>query len=63
MLKQGIAKLNKPLFQIEMYLHHSVEIQDLSVTQNLREINFGESRSCKNAVFAIFGALKIAKNH
>ena len=27
------------------------------ITQILREINFGESRSPKTAVFAIFGAL------
>ena len=26
---------------------HSVEIQDFSVIQNLREINFGESRGSK----------------
>ena len=31
--------------------------QHFSVIQNLREINFGESRSSKTAVFAIFGAL------
>ena len=34
--------------------------QDISVTQILREIIFGESRRSKTAVFAIFGALKIA---
>ena len=45
-----------------------------SVTQILREINFGESISSKSAVFAIFGALnfvylvhfslhKLPKNH
>ena len=28
-----------------------------SVTQILREINFGELRSSKNAIFAILGAL------
>ena len=33
------------------------EIQDFSVIQILREINFGESRSSKNALFAILGAL------
>ena len=31
--------------------------QDFSVIQNLREINFGESRSSKTAVFGIFGLL------
>ena len=36
------------------WLLHS---QDFSVTQILREINFGESRSSKIANFAIFGAL------
>ena len=30
------------------------KFQDFSVIQILREINFGESRSSKNAVFAIF---------
>ena len=31
------------------------KFQDFSVTQILREINFGEFRSSKNAIFAIFG--------
>ena len=35
------------------------KLQDLSVTQILREINFGEYRSSKNAVLAILGALKM----
>ena len=30
------------------------KLQDFSVTQILREINLGESRSSKTAVFAIF---------
>ena len=30
---------------------------DFSVTQILREINFGEFRGSKSAIFAIFGAL------
>ena len=34
--------------------------QDFSVTQILREINFGEFWSYKAAVFAIFGVLKFA---
>ena len=33
------------------------KFQDFSVTQILREINFGESRTSKMAVFAILGAL------
>ena len=33
---------------------------DLSITQILREINFGESRGCKSAVFGIIGALNFA---
>ena len=38
--------------------HYTVwKIQDFPVTQILREINFGDSRSAKTAVFAIFGAL------
>ena len=32
------------------------KFQAFSVIQILREINFGESRSSKNAIFAIFGA-------
>ena len=35
------------------------KFHDFLVTQILREINFGESRSSKNAVFAIFGALNL----
>ena len=33
------------------------KFQNFSVIQNLREINFGESRSSKTAVFGIFGPL------
>ena len=33
------------------------KFQDFSITQILREINFGEIRSAKTAVFAIFGTL------
>ena len=33
------------------------KFQDFSVTQILREINYGESRSSKTAVFAILGVL------
>ena len=36
---------------------HSVELSDLSVTQMLCEINFGESRTSKTPFFAIFGTL------
>ena len=32
------------------------KFQDFSVIHILREINFGEFRSSKNAVFAIFGS-------
>ena len=35
------------------------KFQDFSVTQILREINYGESRKSKTAVFAIFGATKV----
>ena len=34
-------------------------LSGFSVTQILREINFGESRSSKTAVFAIFGPLTV----
>ena len=33
------------------------KFQDFSVTLIFREINFEESRSCKTAICAIFGAL------
>ena len=33
------------------------KFQDFSITQILREINFEESGSAKNAVFAILGAV------
>ena len=35
--------------------HHGEEISGFFATQILHEINFGETRSSKNAVFAIFG--------
>ena len=35
----------------------SVQFQNFSIIQVLREINFGGSRSSKTAAFAIFGAL------
>ena len=38
-------------------MFHSVENSGVSVTQILREINFGDSRRCKTAVFAILGTL------
>jgi len=34
------------------------KFHDFSVTQILREINFGESKSSKTIIFAIFGALR-----
>ena len=34
------------------------KIQDFSITQILCEINFGDSRSAKTAVFDILGAVK-----
>ena len=39
--------------------HHTLwKLQDFSKIQILREINFGESRSSKIAIFAIFGTAK-----
>ena len=35
------------------------KLKDFSVIQILREINFGQSRSSKTAIFAILGALKM----
>ena len=35
------------------------KFQDFSITQILREINFEESGSAKNAVFAILGAVNL----
>ena len=34
-----------------------MEIARFSITQILREINFGDFRSAKTAIFAIFGAV------
>ena len=36
------------------------KFQNFSFAQILREINFGESRTSKTAVFAVFGALNFA---
>ena len=41
------------------YIHTVWKYHYFSITQILREINLGESRSAKNAVFAILGALKL----
>ena len=38
-----------------------LKCQDFSVTQILREINFGVSRSSKTAVFAILEALNLVE--
>ena len=35
------------------------KFQDFSVTHILREISFGDSKSSKIAIFAIFGALNL----
>ena len=35
------------------------KFQDFSITRILREINFGDSRKAKTAVFAILGALTL----
>ena len=40
-------------------MHRVWKFHDFSVTQNLREVNFGESRSSKTAVLVILGALKM----
>ena len=37
------------------------KFQDFSVIQILREINFGQSRSSKTAVFAIFEPLNVLR--
>ena len=37
------------------------KFENISVTQILREINFGEFKSSETAVFAILGALNFAK--
>ena len=36
---------------------HSVEISKIFLSRVLREINFGDSRSAKTAVFALLGAV------
>ena len=40
-----------------LWITHDEKFQDFYIIQILREINFGESRSSKTAVFAIFGAV------
>ena len=42
---------------VDGYVYTVWKFQDFSIAQILREINFGDSRSAKSAVFAIFGAL------
>ena len=50
----NVAQLEKT----KIYSHlHDVKISGFSVTQILREINFEEFRSSKNAIFAMLGAL------
>ena len=45
-------------FLSNIFPHYTVwKFYDFSVTQILREINFGDSRSSKTAVLAILGAL------
>ena len=55
-----VLLLPKPSFWVLLFStnsEHGVEIS--SVKQILREINFEECRSSKNAVFAILGVLNI----
>ena len=49
--------LGRLIFKFDTESHSMWKFQDFSVDQILREINFGESKSSKTAVFAILGAL------
>ena len=46
--------------RLGLILGHSVEFQDFSIKQILRAINFGESKNCETAIFAILGAVNLA---
>ena len=50
---------NIPLIYTSVVRFPVWKFQDFSVTQISLEINFGEARSSKTAVFAIFGALNL----
>ena len=59
-----IVNYKKRLKKIRLYQNHDQitvwKLQNFSVTQILCEINLGESRSSKIAIFAISGALNFA---
>ena len=51
-----IYQVNNTYLDIASILHSVWKLQDFSVTQILREINFEASRSSKTAIFAILGS-------
>ena len=54
--------LTSDLFFVDFVFLYTVwKFQNFSVIQILREINYGESRSCKLPVFEIFEALDFVK--
>ena len=60
--KNFICSLFSCGYEIRKGRHLTVwKLQDFSVIQKLREINFGHSRSYKTAVLAIFGALNCSE--
>ena len=46
----------------QIYLNSVCKFENFPVTQILREINFGDSRSLKTAIFAILEALNFDIN-
>ena len=55
--KFSLTHFNKNFVNATVLLKLLWKFHDFSVTQILREINFGESRSAETAIFAIFAAL------
>ena len=55
-LKEAIEETAKVYF---LYCYTVWKFQDFCITEILREINFGDSRSAKTAVFAILRAVNL----
>ena len=56
-IKQSMLEIRQSMFEIKQSILTVWKFQDICITEILHEINFGESRSAKTAVFAILGAL------
>ena len=51
----------KHILALSTWHHKLWKLQDFSKVQILREINFGESKSSKTAIFAILGGLNFVQ--